>query len=170
MTVDKCFAIGYLAKTHGLKGQLTLVPNSDCPLLAPGQALFLLLQQNLVPYFVKDISARHDKFFIAFEDVTSVEAAQQLKGAAVFVSKAHRPPLPRGEFYNDEVIGFEVHDLHLGLLGVVSEVVEHGPSRHVLIKTSEKEILIPVTGPFIKKLNKAKKVMAVELPEGLTDL
>lgn len=84
--------------------------------------------------------------------------------------KKLRPSLPKGEFYNDEVIGFEVSDEALGLLGKVTEIQESGVARHLVVDHSGKEIMIPLNGPFIKSLNKSKKRIAVDLPEGFLDL
>jgi 16S rRNA processing protein RimM len=56
------------------------------------------------------------------------------------------------------------------VLGVVKEVVEAGPSRFLSVDVDNKETLIPVTGPFIKSVNKTSKKIKVELPDGFLDI
>jgi 16S rRNA processing protein RimM len=164
-----CFKVGYIAKTHGLKGEVTLV-YTDVAELESAKCVFIELKDNLVPYFIEQISSRLDKAFIKFEDVNSLEAATALKGCSIYLEKSVRPKLKRGEFYDDEVIDFIVEDETLGLLGSIKEVVQSGPNRLLSLDYLGKEVIIPVNGPFILSLNKSKKKIIVQLPDGFLDL
>ncbi len=164
-----CFKIGYIAKTHGLKGEVTII-FTDAADLESVKSVFIELKDNLVPYFIEHVSSRLDKAFIKFEDVNSLEAASVLKGCSIYLDKSLRPKLKRGEFYDDEVIDFTVEDEDLGLLGTVKEVVQSGPNRLLTLDYLGKEVLIPVNGPFILSLNKSKKKIMVQLPNGFLDL
>ena len=123
-----------------------------------------------MPHFIKSFSDRTDKAFIKFEDVNTIEQAMGLKGSTLYLSKSVRPPLKRGEFYNDEIVGFVIEDENLGHLGFLKQVIQSGPSRLLEIDCNGKEILIPVNGPFIKSINKSKKTIKVSLPEGFLDI
>lgn len=169
MDLDSCYKIGYVAKTHGLKGEVTFIPSPECPDLSEVTALFLEQKGNLVPYFIESVSMRGDQAFVKLEDVEDQPAANLLKGSSVYVPKSERPKLARGEFYNDEVIGFDVVD-QAGVLGTVTEIEEAGPNRFLVVVLSGKEVLIPVNGPFIKSVNKSRKQITVELPEGFLDI
>ena len=81
-----------------------------------------------------------------------------------------RPKAGRGEFYDDEVIDFEVHDQEKGLLGNIREVMQAGPNRLLVVEHKKKEVLIPVNGPFITSINKTKKRVSVNLPEGFLEI
>jgi 16S rRNA processing protein RimM len=52
----------------------------------------------------------------------------------------------------------------------VREVFESGPNRFLMIDWHEKEVMIPINGPFIKSINKSKKKISVELPEGFLEI
>jgi 16S rRNA processing protein RimM len=39
-----------------------------------------------------------------------------------------------------------------------------------MINYNEKEVLIPVNGPFILSINKTKKIITVLLPEGFLEI
>ncbi len=169
MDIDSCYKIGYIAKTHGLKGEVTIVVIESIPRQKTVSVL-IEVKGILVPYFIESISDRGDKAFVKFEGVDNPEQAKALKGCSLFLPKKVRPPLGRGEFYDDEVIGFEVEDDKLGLLGEVREVVQIGPNRLLAIDRHDKELLIPVQGPFIQNVNKSKKKVRVDLPEGFLDI
>ncbi len=169
MEKKHCYQVGYISKTHGLKGGLTAVFTE--PIELEGlESLFVEVKGNLVPYFLSSYSDRTDKVFIKFEEVDTPEAASTLKGCGLFLSKNTRPALKRGEFYNDEIVGFTVVDEQQGILGLTKQVVDSGPNRLLEINYLGKEVLIPINGPFIKSVNKTKKLIQVSLPEGFLDI
>jgi 16S rRNA processing protein RimM len=164
MEINSCFKIGYIAKTHGLKGGVT-ANFSEAGEFDSLKSVFIEIKHSLVPYFIESYSDRGEKGFIKFEDVNTFEQAEALKGCSIYLPKTVRPKLKR-----DEVLGFEVEDLHMGILGDVKEIMESGANRLLSIDRSGKEVLIPVNGPFIKSVNKSKKKIQTELPEGFLDL
>lgn len=169
MNLDEAFKIGYVAKTHGLKGEVTIVTSPECPDLTSIETVFLEEDGNLVPYFIESISVKGDKAFVKFEDVENIDRASELKGTSLYLAKTERPKLARGEFYNDEVIGFDVFEGET-VIGRVVGIMEAGPNRFLEVDNVGKEVLIPVSGPFITNINKTKKRIMVELPEGFLDI
>lgn len=158
-------------KPHGLKGEVTisLDPNAyaDWENL---KTIFIEKKSLLVPYFIQHISVRNDKAFVKLEDVDTPEYAALLKGGSLYLPKNERPKPAKGEFYSEEVIGFEVTDQELGVLGMILDVEQAGPNRFLILNYNKKEIMIPVNGPFITSINKSKKKISVSLPEGFLDI
>lgn len=169
MDKELCFKIGYVAKVHGLKGEVTVVITEALD-FETVKSFFLEIKNNLVPYFIEHYSDHQDKVFIKFEDVNTADQAALLKGSSIYLEKSARPKLKRGEFYDDEVIGFVVEDELQGDLGRVTDVVQSGINRLLNVLYQGKEILIPVQGPFITSVNKTKKRIIVHLPEGFLEI
>jgi 16S rRNA processing protein RimM len=169
MNKQDCYSIGYISKTHGLKGEVTAVFTEPIELDSV-ESVFIEMKGSLVPYFIQSFSDRGDKAFLKFEDVNTAEQAANLKGSALYLNKTVRPSLKRGEFYNDEVVGFVVEDETEGKLGLLKQVIQSGPSRLLEIDYNGKDVLIPVNGPFIKSVNKSKKLIKVTLPEGFLSI
>ena len=168
MEIQACYKIGYIAKNHGLKGEVTAVLSED--LSKAIDTVFLEINHNLVPYFIKQLSGTSTRAVIAFEDVNTVEKASSLKGSSIYLPKTMRPKLKRGDFYDDELTNFTVEDRNLGLLGNVIEIIESGSNKLLSVVKDSSEVLIPVNGPFIQSINKTAKKIIVELPEGFLDL
>ncbi|NOS56928.1 MAG: 16S rRNA processing protein RimM [Cyclobacteriaceae bacterium] len=164
-----CYKIGYVAKAHGLKGEVTIIVTEPVD-LDPIESVFIEQKNTLVPYFIRDISDRGDKAFVKFEEINSLEQANGIKGCSLFLLKVARPKLKRGEFYDDDVVGFLVEDETLGELGSVTEVSNSGPNRLLSVAVKNKEVLIPLNSPFIKSTNKTKKIIKVVLPDGFLDI
>lgn len=169
MNKQDCYPVGYISKTHGLKGEVTAVFKEPIA-LEEIESVFIDIKGTLVPYFIESCSDRGDKAFIKFDDVSSPEKAASLKGSMIYLSKSVRPTLKRGQFYSDEVVGFTIEDEKEGALGTLKQVIESGPTRLLEIDYQGKEVLIPVNGPFIKSVNKSKKLIKVSLPEGFLSI
>lgn len=170
MDIRTSFKIGYIAKSRGLRGEVTVI-FSEPVLPEANEALFLERDGSLVPYTIESISSRPDKSFIKFEDINTVADAEALRGCSIYLPKDIRPELKRGEFYNDEIIGFKVEDKNHGELGTIKDILESGPSRLIqILDGNGKEILIPVQGPFITSLNRSKKLLKVDLPDGFLEI
>ena len=170
MDINAVYKVGYIAKTHGLKGEVTIIPENFEIGIAEVKTIYVALNHSLVPHFVEHYSDRGDKMFVKFEDVNTAEQAQALKGCSLYLPKIQREKSGRGEFHDDEVVGFEVEDENLGYLGKIKEIIQSGPNRLLVIDHLPKEVLIPLNGPFVKRINKSKKKFIVDLPDGFLDI
>ncbi len=84
MKKEDCFYLGKIAKTHGLKGEVTLKVEADDPsAYLEMKHFFLEINKVLTPFFVEKITMSGDKFFIAIQDMKTIEAAQHLVGKSV---------------------------------------------------------------------------------------
>jgi 16S rRNA processing protein RimM len=171
MNIRDYYKVGFIMRPHGLKGEVTISLDADSPADWENlKSIFIEKKSQLVPYFIEYISVRNDKAFVKLEDVNTPEEAALLKGGSLYLPKESRPKLSRGEFYNEEVIGFEVFDDVHGPLGFVEDVEQAGPNRFLIVTYIQKEVMIPVHGPFITGINKSKKKISVSLPEGFLDI
>lgn len=158
-------------RPHGLKGEVTVSLDPDSPSdWETLKTVFIDQRNTLVPYFIEYASVKSDKAFVKFEDVSTPEAAAGLKNLSIYLEKASRPKLQAGDFYDDEIIGFQVQDETAGLLGVIKEIERAGVNRFILVDYAEKEVMIPAQPPLLKSINRAKKVVSVVLPEGFLDI
>lgn len=169
MRTEDCFKIGYIAKTHGLKGEVTAILEFDLDFESTS-ALFLEMKGSLVPHFPEEFSGTTDRLVIRFEGVSSLEQAAKLKGCSLYLPKTAREKSGKGEFYDDEIIGFIVSDENAGEIGPVREVTTSRLSRIITVSYHHREVLIPVNSPFIKSINKTKKTIAVSLPDGYLEI
>ena len=174
MEIGSCFNIGYVVKTHGLKGEVTIAINGysveDLDSIRQVHPLFIEIDKRLIPYFIQYISASGTKAIVKFDDVNNVDDASKLAKRSLYLPKDVRPKTQRGEFYDDEIIHFNVSDEELGPLGKIIDVVQAGPNRLLVLERDGREVLVPVNSPFIKRINKSKKLIIVNLPEGFLDI
>jgi 16S rRNA processing protein RimM len=171
MDKKTCYKIGFIMKPHGLKGQVTVALDNEAPEDFTGvETVFVEVSERLLPYFIQDISLKGNKAFLKLEDVNTPEEAQQISKSAIYLPKTSRPKSGRGEFYDDEVIGFEVSDTGAGTLGKITEVIQAGPNKLLAVDYGGREVLVPLNSPFIGSVNKSRKKITVTLPEGFLEI
>lgn len=171
MTTETCYKIGFIMKPHGLKGQVTISLDPEAPRdFEEIDTVFLDLKEKLLPFFIEAISLKGNKAFLKLEGIDTPEDAQRVSKSSIYLPKSTRPKSGRGEFYDDEVIGFEVVDSALGMLGPITEIVVAGPNKLLSVSYHQKEVLIPLNSPFIEGVNKSKKKVTVTLPDGYLEI
>jgi 16S rRNA processing protein RimM len=171
MKVELCYKIGKVARPHGLKGEVTVLLEDAPADWETLKTVFIQVRQNeLVPYFIEYVSVSGTKAFVKFDELNTPELAESISKKDIYLPKTDRPKSGKGEFYDDEIIGFAVEDVQHGDLGNVVDVEVSGMNRLIVIKQNEKEFLIPTNGPFITSVNKSKKKITVDLPEGFLDI
>lgn len=170
MTVDDCYQIGHVIKTHGLKGEVQLFFDVDNPLEYKNLESVLVQQNNsLVPFFIEHIQINPTKAITKFEEIDDVEEAKALVACQLYLPLNNLPELENGEYYLHQLVDMELFDKGK-LLGKVKELFEIGPQELISVIHQGKEILIPLTDEIIKKVDIEANIIEAEIPEGLVDI
>ena len=171
MTKEKCFYVGKIVKTHGLKGEVTLrIDNEQFDDIEELNYFLLDINERLIPYFIENISYHSNKSFILFQDMKTLEAASQLVGTAVYLPLELLPEKDGNDFYSHEVVDFLVVDEEKGELGKVKEIIEYPTQSFIQIIINEKEVLIPIHDDIIKDVNRDERKIYIKAPNGLIDM
>ena len=110
------------------------------------------------------------KALAKFEDLNSIEQVETLVGAEVYLPLTELPELDEDQYYYHELIGFEVIDEVLGLIGPVQIIYDLETQDLLGVTHQGKEVLIPIQDGIISKVDKAAKKVYCQLPEGLLDI
>lgn len=171
MTKEECFYLGRVAKTHGIKGEITIKLDVDDPSAYHGMKYFFLeINKVLTPFFVEKITDSGDKFFVSIQDVKTVEAASALTGKSVYLPLELLPKLSGKQFYYHEVKGFMLIDTEKGELGPINDIIEYPTQAIIQVQKDGKEILIPILEHVIQKVDRKAKKLYVTAPEGLIEM
>lgn len=171
MTKDKCFYVGRIVKTHGLKGEVTLrIDNEQFDEIEELNYFLLDVKDTLIPFFVEDIVYHSNKAFVLFQDLKTMEAASQLVGTSVYLPLDLLPEKEGNDFYSHEVVGFTVFDEERGELGTVQEIIEYPTQSLIQIVIDGKEVLIPIHDDIIKDVDREGNKIYIIAPNGLIDM
>lgn len=170
MTKEECYRLGNITKPFGIKGQMVFYLDVDSPDdYADLDSAFVEVKGALVPYFFKVDNINGNKAVVTFEDLTPQEA-QALAGHDLYLPLDLLPELTGNQFYFHEVTGFKVIDAEKGEIGIIQSIIEYPAQPLFSIMNGDKEILIPVIDPIIKKVDREQRTITIEAPNGLIDL
>ena len=171
MTKDTCFYVGKIVKTHGLKGEVTLrIDNEQFDEIEELNYFLLDINDKLIPYFVENITFHSNKSFVLFQDLKTLEAANQLVGISAYLPLDLLPEKDGNDFYSHEVVDFLVIDEEKGELGKVHEIIEYPTQSLIQIVINGKEVLIPIHDDIIQDVNREEKKIYIKAPNGLIDM
>ena len=162
MKNDKYLECGKIVNTHGIRGEVKIVPWADSPeFLCDLPALYIDGKA------VKLRSARvHKGNVIALLDgINDVNAAMLLKEKVVSMSRDD-VELPEGSFYIADIIGLRVVDEAGKELGVLDDILSPSLQQVYVIK-GQREIMIPAVPEFILETNVEGGYIKVRLIEGM---
>jgi 16S rRNA processing protein RimM len=88
-----------------------------------------------------------------FEGCTSPEEAAAFRGAEVAIERKDLPKTAEHEFYQADVVGFEVVNAQGEILGRVKEFFSAGAHDVMRVEHGDRERLLPVAGDVIRKID-----------------
>ncbi|HSZ24880.1 MAG TPA: ribosome maturation factor RimM [Cytophagaceae bacterium] len=171
MNFDSCFKLGKINKAHGLKGDLKASLEAEFPIdFSKLESVFVNINNKLIPFFIDKVSLNGKKAIFSIEGIKDLNAAETLFDKEIFLPNSLLPEKDDTVFSYSELVGYTVSDKTLGLLGKITDVYKL-PGQDVLaMDYKEKEILIPASEELITKLEKRKKIIHIEIPEGLLEI
>lgn len=171
VSLDDYYYLGKIIKPQGLEGWFLVTIDTTNPEdYIELESVYVLINHNLVPFFIADMQwITGSKCRILFEDVTEISQIKELAAKELYLPLAQLPDLSEQEFYYHEVAGFNIIDTKYGPIGILQEIVDNPAHPIFQIQFKEKEILIPYIPQTFVSINKVKKEIIIEAPEGLID-
>lgn len=164
---EEVYKIGVIGKTHGVKGELNFTFSDDVFDRVNADYIILRIDGILVPFFIDEYRFRSDdRVLITLHDIDTAEKAQNLVGIEVFFPFALSDKSREDVICFNDLIGFTVEGL-----GTVTGIDDYTDNILLEVRTDEgKQILIPAVEEFVESVDYDKKIIKVQLPEGLLEL
>ncbi|MFA6999401.1 MAG: ribosome maturation factor RimM [Victivallaceae bacterium] len=172
MNKETCLLLGTITKANRKTGQLTIsIGQQPAERFAEVRTLFLDIDGGLVPFFVDQQSGSGSgQLRVWLQDYKTPEAAQQLTGYKVYIAEDDLPATPPNQLYHHQLTDYTVVDKTAGELGQITDLIESTEQALLQVAHNGDEILIPFVDDFVVKIDKRKKTLYLDLPEGLIDL
>ena len=167
---EEVFKIGIINKPHGVKGEVPFTFTDDIfDRVEDCDYLVLLLDGILVPFFIEEYRFRSDNVaLVKFEGIDSTEKARTLTNVEVYYPMKFMDDQEEISSWN-YFIGFRVEDIHHGCLGTVVDVDDATMNVLFVIENGDEEVLLPAHEEFILDIDRKKKILKVDIPDGLLD-
>lgn len=161
--------IGYISKTHGLKGHVILRLIDDLDIDSSEiKSLFLEISSSQVPYFVEDCKPNNVGYIIKLEGINAVEESKKIVGKKAFSLLEY---ILENEDSLNEFIGYTIIDIALGNIGNITAIDDK--TNNIIAQVlhpSGKEIMLPFNDDLIEEIDDDTKTISFNAPEGLIEM
>lgn len=169
---EEVYKIGVFNKPHGIHGELQFTFTDDVFDRVECDFLVCMLDGILVPFFIEEYRFRSGSTaLVKLEGIDTAEQARMFTNVEVYFPLKYVDGLEEGMLSYNYLIGFEIDDIHHGKLGKILDVDTSTINTLFIIERQGAEnLLIPAHEEFILGIDQEKRLITVELPEGLLNL
>lgn len=166
--------VGRVADAWGIKGWFKVLPYSNDPeALFSSKRWFLLPAEKGAKNFtgvallsVAEIKDHSDSVVASAHKVLDRNAAEALRGARIFISRANFPSAQKDEFYWVDLLGLNVVNREGAALGVVRDLLSTGPQTVLVIEFEQEgklqERMIPFVSVYVDDVDLPGKRILVD--------
>jgi 16S rRNA processing protein RimM len=170
--------VGHLAKAHGTKGEMFVLPLTDHPEGTYASGVVVLLGRvdgdapdpDLPPLRIRAVRPFRDGFLVTFHGVEDRNQAELLRGTYAYREASELEPLADGELFHYQMVGMDVYTLDGTRLGAVTHVWELQPVDLLEVRGEHKEYMIPFLEAVVVEVDAEGRRLVIDPPEGLLDL
>lgn len=172
MTKSDCFFLGRITKKYSFKGEVIIKLDTDEPGIYENlNAVFMEMGKDFLPFFIEKSSfQKGNELRVRFEDVKTEQDAEAILKKEVYLPLELLPKLSGNKFYFHEVIGFSLVDTKQGRIGSIESINDSTAQALFVVSDGKDQILVPMVDDFIQKVDRSKKEVLVQTPEGLIDM
>jgi 16S rRNA processing protein RimM len=164
--------VAEILRPRGNRGEVVARSQTDIPgrLEALKRAHVRLADGSDMPVEIAEAWEHKEDWVLRFAGVESIDAADKFRGGDLWVPVADRAALPKGEFYQSDLIGCKVIDLVTGeSLGDVEGWQQYGGPPLMELRVAGREVLIPFVAAE-SQVDLAAHEIRVKVPAGILEL
>jgi 16S rRNA processing protein RimM len=166
----KYIEIGKIVGTHGIKGELKIISDSDfrSERFQKGNTIFLSFEKSMMAVQITSSRAHKNYDLITINGLFDINYVEKYVGCSVHIDKENLEKLDEGEYYFDDLIGKTVQTVDGETVGIVKDILDL-PQGEILVvtKPNKKEIMIPFVDEFIQSVS--DDVIVITPIEGLIE-
>ena len=176
------FDIGAVVNVHGLRGEIRVMPVTDDPgrfeLLETVEIFFASAGKPAAKsskFPLEKVRPHKNMLILKLEGVEDRNAAEELLGGIIKVSRHEALPLDEDEYYQKDLFEMTVVTEAGEELGRLVQIIETGANDVYVVRplkndTGGKDLLIPAIKECILSVDLPNKIMTVHLMKGLREL
>jgi 16S rRNA processing protein RimM len=163
--------LGRIIKSFGFDGAVSVkLERTFDRKIFEMESVFLESEGKPVPFIVSSCEVIDNSLIrLIFEGYNSLEKINEFIGCRVFLTSSGEADVKENDL--NLLRDYQIISTDNNLLGTVHGIIENPGQILLNIHTSlNKEILVPLHKDFIVKVDNKKKIITMDLPEGLTEI
>ncbi len=167
---DEWVEIGFVARPHGLRGELKVVGvDREMTRFRHVREVRLEARGRVLEGVVRRFRSNGRIVFLRVSGVETRETAEELRGAVVAVRKSELPELESDAYYAFDLVGCEVFSAAGESVGVVDQVQEYPANDVLVVRNGKREVLVPLVEPVIAAIDPERRRIDLKDIEGLLE-
>ena len=164
-------AIAKIVRTRGIRGEVVANVLTDFPDRFGNleTVVAVLPDGGRRELKIEDFRFQKDRILLTFENVTSIEAAEELRDAEICVPESEAVELEDDEYFDWQLEECEVETVEGERIGKVREVMRTGGTEILVVEGAEKDFLIPFAAAICTEVDVENKLIKVDAPEGMLE-
>ena len=169
---DSMVLVGFVARTHGNRGEVILKSETDFPEQRFRIGGVLHARRNDGPIERLELTTvrfQQGRPIVGISGIGSISEAERLAGSELRVPETEQAPLPDGTYYHHQLIGCDVETGTGERIGRVVAVQGEGEATRLVVRGTRAEVLIPLVQE-ICAIDVAAHRIVISPPEGLLEV
>ena len=160
--------IGLFIGPHGIKGEVKVKSFTEIP-----ENLFVyeefFLGNQTKPIKLKLVRKVKQNLICIVEDIKTRNEAEKFKNLTLYVKRDNLPLLNDDEFYQRDLLNFDVYNLERHNLGFVTSFNDFGGGLLVEVEKNKKRFYLTIGKPFLKDINYKDKEVILNIDLGFIE-
>ena len=161
------FLVGKIIGTHGIKGEVKVINESDFDRFFVGSKLFVYKEGKYIEIVIDSVRYHKNFVLITFNKHKNINEILDYVNTNIYIDK-HEDDLGDDEYYYEELIGCKAYTQDNEYIGEVRDILIL-PTQDVLEikKENGKIVMVPFVEAFMKDIDIENKIIIIEVIEGL---
>ncbi|PKN26737.1 MAG: 16S rRNA processing protein RimM [Deltaproteobacteria bacterium HGW-Deltaproteobacteria-21] len=169
---ENLLLLGKVLRPHGLGGLLRIdsYAESGDSFLASRTVFFQDRSGEWWEEKVVSVHPHKGAFLMKLKGLSSIEEAERMRGASIYVEKSGLDQKDQDEFFWHEIIGLEVYLKTGSYIGEIENILSTGSNDIYVVRNGDSEILVPAVHGVVEDIDLPSGKMIISDVEGLLDL
>jgi len=163
-------AVGRVIRSEGKNGSLRIKLHKWIKKEPFFKKIYLEKEGECEEYEVERFSLVRNCPFLKLKGVESLNEADALRGREILVSHEEFPDPGSDSYYDFQLLGCVVKTVDGNLVGEVKRLISVGSCNLLVAEKEGKQVEIPLVEAICREINREKKEIIIDPPEGLLDL
>ena len=162
MSNKNLLEIGLLLGVHGIKGEVKLKSYTEIPENIFSYKEFYIENCDK-PINLKFVRKVKQNLICKIENITTRNDAEKLRGLKLLIKRDQLSTLADDEFYQVDLLGFQVYNLNRDSLGEIITFNDFGGGLLIEVKKNHKKFYLPMSSDFLEDINYVEREVVLNL-------
>ncbi len=159
--------IGQIVNTHGLRGDLKVMPWCDDPEIFDQLAYVIIDGEE---YDIEKSRMQKNMVLLKLEGIDNINDAEKYRNKILTVPREELGDLPDGTYYICDLLGCNVTTDEGRDLGEIKDIIKTGSNDVYVVEDADgKQVLIPVIDQVVLSVDVDEKKVVIKPLKGLID-